>query len=57
MSETKEESKPFRYVGTFENNRTDRPVAEMDKDALQIYISRLLSAKEQKSNTAEHAGK
>jgi hypothetical protein len=57
LSEIEEESKPFRYTRTFESVTTERPVAEMDKEALQVYINKMLGAKDGKNKTAEPAAK
>ena len=45
MPQTKDESKPYRYVGTFKEVAESRLSAEMEKDELQTYINQLLGAK------------
>ena len=49
MSEIEEESKPYKYARSFAATTTSRPVAEMDKEALQVYIGQILGTRGSKS--------
>jgi hypothetical protein len=57
LAEIEEETKPFRYARTFESVANERPVTEMDKEALQSYINKILGTKDAKANSTELAAK
>ena len=50
MSETSEDVKPFKYTRTFQSNANERPLTDMDKEALENYINGILGVKDPKSN-------
>jgi hypothetical protein len=52
MFET-EEAEPYKYRGTFNPKPKTVQVAEVDKEALQGYINRLLGVKEPKGSTGD----
>jgi len=49
--------KPYRYARTFQSVATEIPVAEMDKDVLEVYIRGILGAKAQKGSSAGASAK
>jgi len=50
LSETSEDVKPFKYARTFQSATKERPVSDMDKNALENYINGILGVKDPKSN-------
>jgi hypothetical protein len=55
LAENRVEPKPYRYVRTFATVENEKPVAEMDKDALKDYVRRVLGAGEPESVNLEAA--
>jgi len=42
LSESSTGTRPYKYTRTFEAETRSKPIAEMDKEVLQAYISKLL---------------
>ena len=57
MSETDNELKPYRYMRRFDGATKSTPVAEMDKDALQAYIKKILAPGDGKAGASEITSK
>ena len=53
MSEGRKESGTYSYTKTFSAQANSKPIAEMDKEALQAYINRLLAPNSGQSNQRE----
>jgi len=53
LVETEEDYKPFRYSRTFGSIAAERPVMDMEKDALQNYINKILGAKDARVNSVD----